>query len=116
MSGTARVLVALLIGVGIAGVGAGFAMLSPDTEPVACTMDARLDAPEGWTWHRDGTNNCAWTLYDADGSEAPDDVYTAIGEEPPPPPPTDLAPWLVLGAGIVTIGVAIGAAVSLRRS
>ena len=55
-----------------------------EPEGLACTADARLDAPDGWVWQRDGSNDCAWTLYDSAGNEAPDSVYDSVGEEPPP--------------------------------
>ena len=85
---------------------AAFAFTS-EPEPYFCTADARLDAPEGWSWQRDGSNECVWTLYDGTGSEAPDSVYESIDEEPPPsqdPSRLGIVAFLI-GVGATGVGV-----------
>lgn len=93
---------------------AGIATLTASDEAFACTADARLDAPEGWVWSRDGANDCAWTLYDSDGNTASDDVYEAAGEEPPPSSFGLTAP-AAFAVGILATIAAVVTALRSRR-
>ncbi len=99
----------MLVAAATAVLAFGAALFAFSSEPAAtaCTMDARLDAPDGWTWQRDGANNCEWTLYDDQGSEAPDSVYESTGEVPPPPKPADRLWFLSLLIGVTAAGFAV---------
>lgn len=96
----------------LAFVAAAFAFTS-ESETFICTADARLDAPEGWVWLRDGANECAWTLYDDQGSEAPDSVYESIGEEPPPAQDPN---WFGIAAFLIGIGATGTGVVAFTKS
>ena len=78
-------------------------------EGSACTADARLDAPDGWAWQRDGSNECAWTLYDSAGNEAPDSVYLSVGEEPPPSSDPDRLGIVAFAIGVLATGASLAA-------
>ena len=95
--------------------GAALVSMTGADDPVACTADARLDAPDGWVWLRDGSNDCAWTLYNADGDTAPDSVYESIDEAPPPAPPGDTFVMVAFAIGAVASVVAIISALRLRK-
>lgn len=109
MSNRVTILVASLLA--IIAYSAGFVALTTGNDPVACTADARLDAPEGWSWARDGDNDCAWTLYDAQGNEAPETVYEAAGVDAPPSS-FDLTAPLAFAVGT---GAALIAAITALR-
>jgi hypothetical protein len=96
----------------LAFVTASFAF-SSEPEASICTADARLDAPEGWTWLRDGSNECAWTLYDDNGLNAPDSVYESVGEEPPPRQDPD---WLGIVAFLIGVGASGISVVAFSKS
>ncbi len=80
---------------------------STEPEALACTADARLDAPDGWVWQRDGANECAWTLYDGQGNTAPDSVYTAAGEEPPSTSDPDRLGIVAFIIGVLATGASV---------
>jgi hypothetical protein len=86
---------------------------SAEPEAYFCTADARLDAPEGWVWQRDGSNDCAWTLYDDTGSEAPDSLYDSIGEEPPP---SQNPSRLGILAFVIGVGASVAAVLSVSNN
>jgi hypothetical protein len=99
---TNRAIMYLSAGIAIlAFITASFAFTA-QPEATFCTADARLDSPEGWLWQRDGSNGCAWTLYDTQGNEAPDSVYESIGEDAPPSQDPDRL-------GIVAFLIGVGA-------
>jgi len=105
MSNRAILYIASLVAI-LAFATAAFAFTS-EPEAYFCTADARLDAPDGWQWQRDGSNECAWTLYDDSGAEAPDTVYESVGEEPPPsqdPSRLGIVAFLI-GVGATAAGV-----------
>jgi hypothetical protein len=106
------ILVAALISV--IGFSAGVVLMNTSSESLACTADARLDAPDGWVWQRDGSNDCAWTLYDADGDAAPDHVYDEAGEEPPPAS-SDVPAWIAYAVGVGGLAVIAITAVRSKR-
>lgn len=93
---------------------AGIAALTSQDQVGACTLDARPDAPEGWAWSRDGGNDCAWTLYDANGNTAPAEIYEAAGEDPPPSS-FDLTAPVAFAVGVVATIVAVATARRSRR-
>ncbi len=80
---------------------------STGTEAFVCTADARLDAPDGWAWQRDGANECAWTLYNGQGNVASDDVYEAAGVEPPPNSDPDRLGIVAFITGVLATGASI---------
>lgn len=112
MSNRITILVASLLAV--IAFAAGIVAMTSEGGPLVCTTDARIDAPEGWMWQRDGANDCAWTLYDGEGNAAPDSVYEDAGELPPPPN-TDLTAPVAFAVGAIAAVVA-GVAASRSRN
>ncbi len=102
-----RTIMLVALATAVLAFGAAIFAFSSAPAAVFCTMDARLDAPDGWHWQRDGGNDCAWTLYDAQGHEAPDGVYETIGEEAPPSGPPDLFGLVALIIALSAIGLAV---------
>ena len=112
MSNRVTILVASLLA--IIAFSAGVVALTSGKDPAACTADARIDAPEGWDWARDADNDCAWTLYDTEGNEAPGAVYEAAGETAPPSS-FDLTAPVAFAVGAVAALVAATTAVRSQR-
>lgn len=109
MRSTQRTLLAVMAVIAVAGVGAILVLIAPGQGTIACPADARIDAPTGWFWQRDAGNDCAWTLYDRDGQEAPAEIYEAHGESPPPANDSNL----LIAALVVMAVAAVGSRVAL---
>jgi hypothetical protein len=79
--------------------------------PIPCPMDGyfSLDTPPGWSASRDAYNGCAWTLFNAEGARAPDELYDKVPFDPPGPrflyAPRLLAIGLVVGSLVGTVRV-----------
>ena len=108
---TQRITIIVAATLAVVAFAAAYVTLSPSDDATACTADARLDAPEGWTWLRDGENDCAWTLYNADGDTAPDSLYESVGETPPPTAASSsfgiVAALIGIAASVVVVTTAI---------
>jgi hypothetical protein len=109
-AGAARVQSALIGVIFVVwGIAFGIVGLGSDGLTAICSGDEPATDVAGYTWARDHTNECAWTLYSGTfpvRNKAPDSVYYANNLIPPDTAPM-LHTWqiVVLLFAVATTGV-----------